>query len=52
MAAGITGLLTMAAKNPAPAGQRDIVWQSSFAEARASALQSGKPLFVVFRCER
>jgi hypothetical protein len=52
MAAGITILFTLAASHPAPAAQRDIAWQSSFAAARASALQSGKPLFVVFRCER
>ena len=32
--------------NPAKYG-----WQSSWEAARAEARRSGKPLFVVFRCE-
>lgn len=32
--------------------QVDIAWRSDWESARNEARQTGKPLFVVFRCER
>ena len=40
------------ARLPAPqAGAAEIVWLDDLAAARAAAEKSGKPLFLVFRCE-
>jgi hypothetical protein len=37
-----------------PSASKDAspVWQTDYTAARATARKSGKPLFVVFRCER
>ncbi len=36
-----------------PAQTQDApVWRTDYEGAKATARQSGKPLFVVFRCER
>lgn len=34
------------------AAEKETVWLSDYTAARMLARQSGKPLFVVFRCER
>ena len=51
----LTGLLVAvpfaAAQNPKNQNAGKYGWHSSWEAARAEARQSGKPLFVVFRCE-
>ncbi|MEX2559714.1 MAG: hypothetical protein WD403_07355 [Pirellulales bacterium] len=35
-----------------PGGGQDPVWLGDFDEARRTARQEDKPIFLVFRCER
>lgn len=51
-ALGVTALVGgTAAQGPARA-QEDVVWHSDYTAAEKLARESGKPLFVAFRCER
>jgi hypothetical protein len=38
------------AAEPAPRGPKKPEWFGSYEQAKAAARQSGKPMFVVFRC--
>ncbi|MBI3944292.1 MAG: hypothetical protein HY321_00055 [Armatimonadetes bacterium] len=51
LALGCAGLLAGAVLDR-PVGAQDAVWLTNYEEARAAARKEGKPLFVVFRCER
>lgn len=42
------GVLDVTAQPPAKRG----TWHSNYETARVAARQSGKPMMVVFRCER
>ena len=53
MTFGMGSLTALAARVPAPVPQsREVAWQTDYSSAQEAARQSGKPLFVVFRCER
>jgi len=54
MTAGMGSLTALAAREPAPQvrSQQEVVWQTDYSSAQDAARKSGKPLFVVFRCER
>lgn len=49
----LMGLVLVAAVGLAEGAEREqaLVWHSDYAAARELARQSGRPLFVVFRCE-
>jgi hypothetical protein len=52
----LAGLVLLAAPGLAIAQPRKLDparhgWQSDYAEARAEAKRTGKPIFLVFRCE-
>ena len=36
----------------AGAPSQDVLWQTDFAAARTTAAEQGKPLLLLFRCER
>ena len=48
----ITALTTGALAHRPAGAQGEAVWLTDYSAARAAARQAGKPLFVVFRCER
>jgi hypothetical protein len=52
MMAAVLGLAASAggARTAAPRETKP-VWQTDYARARAEARRTGKPLFVVFRCQ-
>ncbi len=58
VAAGFWGLplfflaLAVAASQPPSPETVTVNWRTDYETARREARQSGKPLFVVFRCER
>jgi hypothetical protein len=43
--------LLLLAQSPAPAQARKSGWHTSYAAAKAEARKTGKPIFLVFRCE-
>lgn len=46
-----TALLTLVLLLPACSAQNVINWLSDYQEARKIAKQTGKPIFLEFRCE-
>jgi hypothetical protein len=53
-AGGVLSLVGFAAWSRPGAGQgaEPVAWRADFAAAREEANRAGKPLFVVFRCQR
>jgi hypothetical protein len=47
----LSGLI-LAAATVGPAADDDPTWQPDLAAAKAAARAAGKPIFLVFRCER
>jgi hypothetical protein len=45
---GAAGFITAAPQKPNPA---KFGWHTDYASARAEAARTGKPIFLVFRCE-
>ena len=43
--------LTVAAVHVPAGAQKQVGWFADYAAARAEARRTGKPLFVVFRCQ-
>ena len=48
----VAALLALGLAAPAPAADGAANWITDYDKARAAARASGKPIFLVFRCER
>jgi hypothetical protein len=48
----LAALVLTAAHESTTAAEKELTWLTDYEKARTSARQSGKPLLVVFRCER
>lgn len=48
----VAALLVVGLAAPAVAADKAPTWITDYAKARAAARAAGKPIFLVFRCER